>query len=47
MTAPGNVRLARDRKIVGAEREALAKDLAKRYAEGESIREIAEGLAAR
>jgi hypothetical protein len=42
MTATGTTATPeKGRRIVGAERQTLAKDLVKRYAEGESIRSLA------
>jgi len=42
MTATGTTTSSeKGRRIVGAERETLAKDLVRRYANGESIRALA------
>jgi predicted transcriptional regulator len=42
MTATGTTATPeKGRRIVGAERQTLAKDLVKRYSEGESIRSLA------
>jgi helix-turn-helix protein len=44
---PGTVdgrRWAKGQQIVGAEREALTKDLTKRYRDGASIRTLAESI---
>ena len=42
MTATGTTSsTAKGRRIVGAERQSLAKDLVKRYTDGESIRSLA------
>ena len=41
MTATGTTSPEKGRRIVGAERQSLAKDLVRRYSEGESIRALA------
>lgn len=41
MTATGITSPEKGRRIVGPERETLAKDLVKRYTDGESIRALA------
>ncbi|HLU45691.1 MAG TPA: helix-turn-helix domain-containing protein [Natronosporangium sp.] len=41
MTATGTSSTEKGRRIVGAERQSLARDLVKRYTDGESIRSLA------
>ena len=41
MAATGTTATEKGRRIVGAERQTLAKDLVKRYSSGESIRALA------
>src|SRR2546423_10045588 len=41
MAATGTTTTEKGRRIVGAERQTLAKDLVKRYTSGESIRALA------
>jgi transposase len=38
------MKIAKNKRIIGAERQALAAAVAKKYAVGDSVREIAEAI---